>query len=70
MKRFGSWLAAGGTGAPRFISDNSGFDWQFVNWYFHHFTGARSVPDLARVRLDHGQIVSIDGGRSPLRPRG
>jgi hypothetical protein len=20
-----------------FISDNNGFDWQFVNWYFHHF---------------------------------
>lgn len=24
---------------PRFISDNNGFDWQFINWYFHHFTG-------------------------------
>lgn len=24
---------------PRFIADNNGFDWQFVNWYFHHFTG-------------------------------
>jgi len=23
-----------------FISDNNGFDWQFVNWYFHHFTGS------------------------------
>jgi hypothetical protein len=23
-----------------FISDNNGFDWQFINWYFHHFTGA------------------------------
>jgi hypothetical protein len=22
-----------------FISDNNGFDWQFVNWYFHHFLG-------------------------------
>ena len=22
-----------------FISDNNGFDWQFINWYFHHFTG-------------------------------
>jgi hypothetical protein len=20
-----------------FISDNNGFDWQFINWYFHHF---------------------------------
>jgi hypothetical protein len=40
MRRFGAWLAAAGTGTPRFISDNNGFDWQFVNWYFHHFTGA------------------------------
>lgn len=24
---------------PRFASDNNGFDWQFVNWYFHHFLG-------------------------------
>jgi hypothetical protein len=23
-----------------FVSDNNGFDWQFINWYFHHFTGA------------------------------
>jgi DNA polymerase III epsilon subunit-like protein len=22
---------------PTFISDNNGFDWQFVNYYFHHF---------------------------------
>jgi hypothetical protein len=22
-----------------FISDNNGFDWMFVCWYFHHFTG-------------------------------
>ena len=22
-----------------FISDNNGFDWQFINWYFHHFLG-------------------------------
>lgn len=23
-----------------FIADNNGFDWQFINWYFHHFTGS------------------------------
>ena len=22
-----------------FIADNAGFDWSFVNWYFHHFIG-------------------------------
>jgi len=26
-------------GQPMFVSDNNGFDWQFINWYFHHFLG-------------------------------
>jgi hypothetical protein len=27
-------------GRPLFISDNNGFDRQFINEYFHHFTGS------------------------------
>ncbi len=23
-----------------FISDNNGYDWMFICWYFHHFTGS------------------------------
>ena len=38
MQRFADWLAKHG-GRLLFISDNNGFDWQFVNWYFHHFLG-------------------------------
>jgi len=30
-----------------FPVDNNGFDWQFINWYFHHFTGAKG-RDLLR----------------------
>lgn len=26
-------------GRPVFISDNPGFDWQFVNYYFHYYLG-------------------------------
>ena len=26
-------------GRPVFVSDNNGFDWQFINWYFHAFLG-------------------------------
>jgi hypothetical protein len=37
MERFAAWLAGLGTKRLMFISDNNGFDWQFVNWYFHHF---------------------------------
>ena len=39
MRHFGQWLSEKGRGRPMFISDNNGFDWQFVNWYFHHFVG-------------------------------
>ena len=39
MERFAVWVKAETTGRPMFISDNNGFDWQFINWYFHHFTG-------------------------------
>jgi len=40
MRRFAAWLAACAGKRPMFVSDNNGFDWQFVNWYFWHFTGA------------------------------
>jgi len=38
MLCFKRWLET--LGKPlMFVSDNNGFDWQFVNWYFHHFIG-------------------------------
>ncbi len=39
MVRFEAWLGAHSPRRPMFISDNNGFDWQFINWYFHHFLG-------------------------------
>ncbi|MCS6813240.1 MAG: 3'-5' exoribonuclease [Cyanobacteria bacterium] len=39
MATFADWIAAESKGRPFFISDNNGFDWQFINWYFHHFHG-------------------------------
>lgn len=39
MRQFGEWVKDNTVGQPIFISDNNGFDWQFINWYFHHFTG-------------------------------
>lgn len=39
MRQFAAWLAGHCSGRAMFISDNNGFDWQFINWYFHHFTG-------------------------------
>lgn len=40
MRSFRQWLSENAKGRPMFVSDNNGFDWQFVNWYFHHFLGA------------------------------
>jgi hypothetical protein len=37
MEAFSQWLST--IPRPMFISDNNGFDWQFVCWYFHHFLG-------------------------------
>lgn len=39
MENFSNWLKENCKGRPMFISDNNGFDWMFVCWYFHHFTG-------------------------------
>ena len=36
MTEFCSWVEDN-VKRPIFISDNNGFDWQFINWYFHHF---------------------------------
>ncbi|MCX7049936.1 MAG: 3'-5' exoribonuclease [Candidatus Sumerlaeota bacterium] len=40
MTAFREWLRKYSKGRPIFVSDNEGFDWQFVNYYFHHFLGA------------------------------
>jgi hypothetical protein len=39
MSAFADWLASEAGSRPMFVSDNNGFDWQFINWYFHHFRG-------------------------------
>jgi DNA polymerase III alpha subunit (gram-positive type) len=39
MTRFAAWLKDNAPGRAIFVADNNGFDWQFINWYFHHFLG-------------------------------
>lgn len=39
MENFAAWIDVNSTGRPVFISDNPAFDWQWINWYFHFFTG-------------------------------
>ncbi len=40
MQAFADWIGANCQGRAMFISDNNGFDYQFVNWYLHHFLGS------------------------------
>ena len=40
MIEFDTWLKLNTKGRNIFISDNNGFDWQFINYYFHHFLGS------------------------------
>jgi len=39
MADFAVWIKTVCKDRPIFISDNNGFDWMFICWYFHHFTG-------------------------------
>jgi hypothetical protein len=39
MENFASWVKENTQGRAMFVSDNNGFDWQFINWYLWHFTG-------------------------------
>lgn len=39
MEEFAKWIKENCKDRPIFISDNNGFDWMFVCWYFHHFIG-------------------------------
>lgn len=37
MQKFKNWLEKNVKGKITFISDNNGFDWMFICWYFWHF---------------------------------
>jgi DNA polymerase III alpha subunit (gram-positive type) len=39
MIDFEKWIKDVEPKRPIFISDNNGFDWMFVCWYFHNFLG-------------------------------
>ena len=39
MLQFETWIKENSVGKPIFVSDNNGFDWMFICWYFHHFIG-------------------------------
>ncbi|UZR98613.1 3'-5' exoribonuclease [Chondrinema litorale] len=40
MLEFKNWILDNVKDRPVFISDNNGFDWMFICWYFYHFIGS------------------------------
>lgn len=53
MKAFELWIKENNKGRPIFVSDNNGFDFGYINFYFHKFLGnnpfgwsSRRVGDL------------------------
>jgi len=53
MTRFDEWINSNTKGRPIFIADNPGFDFSFINYYFHAFLGrnpfgfsSRRIGDL------------------------
>lgn len=52
MLDFKDWIQANSKGRPIFISDNNGFDWMFICWYFHHFIGENPFGHSSRRLAD------------------
>ena len=60
MRAFAKWIEETADGRPIFISDNNGFDWQFINYYLHKYLGrnpfgfsSRRIGDLyAGMKMD------------------
>jgi DNA polymerase III epsilon subunit-like protein len=48
MTRFAEWIRVSSKGRPIFVSDNPAFDWQWINYYFHKYTGANPFGYSAR----------------------
>ena len=40
MKNFRDWINETSVGRPIFMSDNNGFDFAWINYYFHTFIGS------------------------------
>jgi hypothetical protein len=48
MKRFVEWIDTTTVGSPVFVSDNNGYDWQFINGYLHYFVGRNPFGHSSR----------------------
>ena len=56
MEHFRNWISEHSNKQPIFISDNNGFDWQFMNYYFHHF-----LEPVCKIRKEENGSESNHG---------
>lgn len=40
MQEFANWIKTNSKGRPVFVADNPGYDFSFINYYFHYFLGS------------------------------
>lgn len=64
MTDFAAWINTHTKGKAVFISDNLAFDWQWINYYFHFFTGKNPFGFSGRRIGDlySGMVMDITKG--------
>ena len=62
MQDFAVWVNERSKRRPLFISDNNGFDWQFINWYFWHFTDGNP---FGHTSTNLGSLQGVGAGHIP-----
>jgi DNA polymerase III epsilon subunit-like protein len=70
MARFDEWVRlVGSRERVLFVSDNAGFDWQLVNYYFHRFVGRNpfGFSPLSLTSLYKGFARDVRANFRPLR---
>jgi hypothetical protein len=61
MENFAGWLKTVCRDKPIFISDNNGFDWMFICWYFHSKKEMNEIAETFKNAMD-----TIAGSESSL----
>lgn len=70
MQKFEQWLVdLAGDERIQFVADNAGFDWQFVNYYFHAFIGSNpfGFSPMSMTSLYKGAEKSMFANFKKLR---
>jgi hypothetical protein len=57
MGNFARWIRENTKGRSLFVSDNSGIDWQFINWYFWHFTEGADPHALINAESVNARLL-------------